>query len=87
MGGEMPKSWYLYPRPDRRIFVVTWAPPLCGGSVGVDAEDLEREKEKAWGSLCHESGRVCRICGQLPERGQQFVENLCDDCRKMTRNE
>jgi hypothetical protein len=33
------------------------------------------------------SGWVCRICGAVPERGQQFTDNLCDDCRKIARNE
>jgi len=30
---------------------------------------------------------VCRICEAVPERGQQFADNLCDDCRKIARNE
>jgi len=55
--------------------------------MDVDAKDPERETDKAWAVICHESGWVCRICGEVPERGLQFVENLCDDCRKMTRNE
>jgi hypothetical protein len=49
-------------------------------------EETEREKDQAWTSLCHESGWECRICGSVPERGQQFVDNLCDDCRNMTHN-
>jgi hypothetical protein len=50
-------------------------------------EDAEREKDKAWTNLCRESGWVCRICGAVPQRGQQFTDNLCDDCRKIARNE
>jgi hypothetical protein len=80
-------SRYLFFQPDNRIFVVNWTLSLCGGSVGMGAEDPGREKEKIWESLCRECGWVCRICGEVPEEGQQFVDNLCDDCRKMTRNE
>jgi len=27
------------------------------------------------------------VCGSVPERGQRFTDNLCDDCRKIVRNE
>jgi hypothetical protein len=64
---------------DNRIFILTWALSFCGGRVGVNSEDLEREKEKAWERLCHESGWVCRICGEAPQCGQQFG-NLLGIC-------
>ena len=47
----------------------------------------EREKDNRWTNLCRESGWVCRICGAVPEHGQQFTDDLCDDCRKIARNE
>lgn len=53
----------------------------------VVTDDAEREKDEVWTNLCRESGWVCRICEAVPERGQQFADNLCDDCRKIARNE
>ena len=53
----------------------------------VVSSEAEGEKDKAWESLCRAEGWVCRICGAVPERGQQFTDNLCDDCRKIARNE
>jgi hypothetical protein len=50
-------------------------------------DDAEREKDKVWANLCQESGWVCRICGAVPEHGQQFTDDLCDDCRKIARND
>ena len=50
-------------------------------------DDAEREKDNVWTNLCRESGWVCRICGAVPEHGQQFTDDLCDDCRKIARNE
>ena len=50
-------------------------------------DNAEREKGKVWANLCRESGLVCRICGAVPEHGQQFTDELCDDCRKIARNE
>ena len=47
----------------------------------------ERERTKRGADLCRAEGGVCKFCGAIPERGQQFTENLCDDCRKMARNE
>ena len=47
----------------------------------------ERERNKTWADLCRTEGWVCKFCGAIPERGQQFNENLCDDCRKIARNE
>ena len=50
-------------------------------------DNAEREKGKVGENLCRESGLVCRICGAVPEHGQQFTDDLCDDCRKIARNE
>ena len=50
-------------------------------------DNAEREKGKVWANPCRESGLVCRICGAVPEHGQQFTDDLCDDCRKIARNE
>lgn len=50
-------------------------------------DDAERQRDEAWANLSVESGWVCRICGAVPEIGKQFTDNLCDDCRKMARNE
>jgi hypothetical protein len=50
-------------------------------------DDAEHEKGKIWADLCRESGWVCPICGAVPEPGQQFRDKLCDDCRKIARNE
>jgi hypothetical protein len=50
-------------------------------------DDAEREKDRIWANLCRESGWLCRICGAVPEHGQQFTDDLCDDCRKIARNE
>lgn len=50
-------------------------------------DDTERERERVWADLCHESGWVCRICAAVPKPGQQFKDNLCDDCHKIVRNE
>lgn len=49
--------------------------------------DAEHEKDQVWANLCRENAWVCRICGAVPERGQQFTDDLCDDCRKIARNE
>jgi len=49
--------------------------------------DHERAADKAWAVVCQESGWVCRLCGEIPARGVQFEDGICDDCRKMTRNE
>jgi hypothetical protein len=49
--------------------------------------ETEHDKERVWADLCRESGWVCRICGAVPEPGQQFQDSLCDDCRKMVKNE
>ena len=37
-------------------------------------EDVEREKDKAWGNFYRESGWVFRICSAVPERGQLFTD-------------
>ena len=50
-------------------------------------DDAERQKDKAWANLCRENAWVCRICGSVPEQGQHFPDDLCDDCRKIARNE
>lgn len=50
-------------------------------------DNTERERERVWADLCHESGWVYRICAAVPEPGQQFKDNLCDDCHKIVRNE
>ena len=55
--------------------------------MATDPENLERQKDRAWESLCRQNGWECRICGAVPERGLQFTDNLCDDCRKIMRNE
>ena len=56
-------------------------------SPAMGDEDPEDRKEAAWITLCHAEGWVCRVCGFVPERGQRFADNLCDDCRKIVRNE
>jgi len=53
----------------------------------VSTDDSERKKDEAWANLCRAEGWVCRVCGSVPERGQRFDDNLCDDCRKIVRNE
>ena len=53
----------------------------------VNTDDPERKKDAAWANLCRAEGWVCRVCGSVPERGQRFMDNLCDDCRKIVRNE
>jgi hypothetical protein len=50
-------------------------------------EDAEHDKDRVWANLCRENAWVCRICGAVPERGKQFTDDLCDDCRKIARNE
>jgi hypothetical protein len=50
-------------------------------------EDAESRKDEAWATLCQAEGWACRVCGCVPERGQRFADNLCDDCRKIVRNE
>jgi len=47
----------------------------------------ERERNKTLADLCRAEGWVCKFCGAIPECDQQFTENLCDDCRKIARNE
>jgi hypothetical protein len=49
--------------------------------------DAKGDLDRAWTNLCLDSGWVCRICGAVPQRDQRFPDNLCDDCRKMVRNE
>jgi len=44
-------------------------------------EPLTHEKQVAWEKLCEEKGWSCRICGALPDLGQQFENNLCEDCK------
>lgn len=46
----------------------------------------EAERQLAWEKLCDENDWHCRICGALPELGQQFDNNLCDDCRFSLKN-
>jgi hypothetical protein len=53
----------------------------------VSAEDSERKKDVAWEHLCQENGWACRICGTIPERGKQFENGLCEDCRLSIKNE
>ena len=43
-------------------------------------------KQLAWQQLCEENGWRCRICGGLPEIGQQFENNVCEDCKISLRN-
>ena len=50
-------------------------------------DDLEHSKGVAWEKLCVESGWACRICGAIPELGEQFEKGLCEDCRLSIRNE
>ena len=68
------------------LFSASLSLPPWFGSVGMDNEDVDREKDKAWDALCRESGWECRICGTVPECGERFENSLCDDCRKMTHN-
>lgn len=53
----------------------------------VNTDDSERKKDEAWVNLCRAEGWACRVCGSIPERGQRFPDDLCDDCRKIVRNE
>jgi hypothetical protein len=53
----------------------------------VSTHDSENKKDEAWANLCLAEGWVCRVCGSVPERGQRFTNDLCDDCRKIVRNE
>jgi len=53
----------------------------------VSTEDSERRKDVAWENLCRENGWACRICGTTPERGKQFANGLCEDCRLSIKNE
>jgi len=53
----------------------------------VSADNSERKKDEAWANLCRAEGWVYRVCGSVPERGQRFTNDLCDDCRKIVRNE
>jgi len=53
----------------------------------VSTNDNESKKDEAWANLCVAEGWVCRACGSAPERGQRFTKNICDDCRKIVRNE
>ena len=46
----------------------------------------ESARQLAWRELCVENGWSCRICGALPELGQQFENNLCEDCKISLRN-
>jgi hypothetical protein len=47
----------------------------------------DAKQDQVWTNLCRDRGWVCRICGAMPERGQQLTYDLCDDCRKIARNE
>ena len=53
----------------------------------VSPEDSERRKDVAWETLCRENCWSCRICGTIPERGKQFEDGLCEDCRLSIKNE
>jgi hypothetical protein len=50
-------------------------------------ESSEHDKYRVWTELCRETGWVCRICGEIPDFGQEFEGNLCDECRARLRNE
>jgi hypothetical protein len=53
----------------------------------VTTEEEERRKDAAWATLCRENGWDCRLCGAMPERGKQFADRLCEDCRLAMKNE
>jgi hypothetical protein len=55
--------------------------------VGTDDTERARTRDAAWHRVCQENGWVCRICGAVPDVGHLFETELCDDCRKMARNE
>jgi hypothetical protein len=55
--------------------------------MGMSRDDEEREKDKAWANLCLDTGWVCRLCDAIPKRGKRFENDLCDDCRLLTKNE
>ena len=57
------------------------------GAILLRVKDEDQEKEKIWANLCRENAWVCRICGAVPELRVQFKDDLCDDCRKLARNE
>ena len=61
--------------------------PIGFGLPHFMQDDTEHKKDAAWANVCRENGWLCRICGAVPEQGLQFADNLCDDCRKIVRNE
>jgi hypothetical protein len=65
----------------------TYAYSSAFPAFSVSTDDFERKKDAAWANLCRAEGWVCRVCGSVPERGQRFTHDLCDDCRKIVRNE
>ena len=62
-------------------------PPLnhLGAPMTLSADNNERDK--AWVNLCQQSGWVCKICGAVPNVGQRFEDDLCDDCKLRVKNE
>ena len=61
-------------------YIVLEVPPMS-------TNHEEQSKDEGWASLCRENGWICRVCGAIPERGRQFDDNLCDDCRLVIRSE
>jgi len=39
-----------------------------------------------WQNFCTTQGWTCRICGAIPDIGKQFEDNVCEDCRLLTKN-
>jgi len=61
---------------------------LCWGKSQdtAGAKPPDAAKQLAWQQLCEENGWRCRICGAVPELGQQFENNICEDCKISLRN-
>ena len=51
----------------------------------MSAENASRE-QLAWNEFCMSKGWACRLCGEIPEIGKQFNDNLCEDCQLSLRN-
>ena len=48
--------------------------------------DKASVEQVAWQQFCICKGWECRLCGEIPEIGKQFTNNLCEDCQLSIRN-